>query len=292
MQILKNSNGLDVNRNEQQKISTVFLCFLLYGINIPEVFMKKILFSVLILTLFIFASTMHKASAIPNPWIECGDDIYCAANKAGFNFPLRIKDYSVRAMEDMIEITFPLDKKRIVTVRKSLHYGGDADGNGIKDISGDYNNYPVNKTITLRNGVVFNVRGKKNVFYVVKFAADTGYYSITCEKGLKANDIEYFYKLIREAEEIRYNTEETKVYTIEQLMDSRRVDGIVEPIYTQDCFPRTLQKKGVTKNCFERANLGQDIFCSASEIKMIKEYYKKGQDKDPLNNGCGQFCAE
>ena len=76
-------------------------------------------------------------------------------------------------------------------------------------------------------------------------------------------------------------------------MDSRRdKGGIVEPVYTQDCFPRTLQKKGVTKNCFERANLGDDSFCSASEIKMIKYYYKKGYKKDPLNNGEGQFCAE
>ena len=75
-------------------------------------------------------------------------------------------------------------------------------------------------------------------------------------------------------------------------MDLRRVDEIVEPVYTQDCFPKTLAKRGVTKNCFERANLGEDSFCSASEVKMIKEYYKKGQDKDPLNNGDGGFCAK
>lgn len=83
-----------------------------------------------------------------------------------------------------------------------------------------------------------------------------------------------------------------KVFSIKALQDARRVDKIVEPVYTQDCFPKTLQQQGVTKNCFERANLGQHIFCSESEIKMIDEYFKKGQDKDPLNDGSGQFCAD
>ena len=87
-------------------------------------------------------------------------------------------------------------------------------------------------------------------------------------------------------------TDNTKNLTIEQLQDLRRVDGIVEPVYTQDCFPRTLQQNGVTKDCFERANLGQKDFCTSSEIQMIEDYYKKGQDKDPLNDGSGQFCAE
>ncbi len=83
-----------------------------------------------------------------------------------------------------------------------------------------------------------------------------------------------------------------KNFSIAALQESRKIDGIVEPVYTQDCFPRTLKQNGVTKKCFERANLGQNIFCSKSEIKMIKEYYKKGQDKDPLNDGSGHFCAD
>lgn len=82
-----------------------------------------------------------------------------------------------------------------------------------------------------------------------------------------------------------------KILSIKGLQESRKVDGIVEPVYTQDCFPKTLQQSGVSLRCFERANLGQNIFCSKSEIKKIKEYYKKGQDKDPLNDGSGQFCA-
>jgi len=195
-------------------------------------------------------------------------------------------------MKDMIEITFPLDKKRTVTVRKSEQYDGTADKNGIKDISGVYNNYPVNKSIRLKNGVIFNVRGDKKKYYVVNFAAETGYYSIYSKEGMNLKDINHFYKLLEEAEAPRNNFDEKNSLTIEQLQDLRRIDGIVEPVYTQDCFPRTLQKKGVNKNCFERANLGNDTFCSASEIKMIKEYYKKGQDKDPSNNGNGNFCAD
>lgn len=250
---------------------------------------NKSLISVIMVFYFIFAAST--VLAIPNPWTECKEDIYCAASIAGFNFPLRIKNYTVRAMKDMIEFTFSIDKKRTVTIRKSLFFGGKFDEYGIKDISGDYNNYPVNKVIWIEKAVPFSVKGSKNKFNVVNFAAETGNYSITCKKGLKLKDIKYFYKLLEEAEAPRHSYDETNNYTIEQLQDLRRVDGIVKPVYTQDCFPRTLQKKGVTKNCFERANLGQDIFCSASEIRMIKEYYKKGQEKDSLNSNNRQFCA-
>ena len=252
--------------------------------------MKKniiLLVSIVFISLF-FGLNVY---SMPNPWIDCNDDIYCAAQKAGFNFPLRVQNYTVRAMKDMIEITFPLDKKKIVTVRKSQLYEGKADENGIKDISGDYNNYPVNKNIKLKDGVVFYVRGYKRKFHVINFAAETGYYSFSSKDGMSKRDINRFYRLLEEAEAPRNCFDEKNGYNIEQLQDLRRVDGVVEPVYTQDCFPRTLQKKGVTKNCFERANLGNDAFCSASEIKMIKEYYKKGQDKDPLNDGSGKFCA-
>lgn len=254
--------------------------------------MKKVLYTTIfaVFSLLIFES--YQADAIPNPWIDCDDDISCGAKKAGFNFPLQVKNYSVRAMVGLMQITFPLDKKRSVTVRKSEKYDGNEDRNGIKDISGDYNYYPVNKAIKLPNGVYFNVRGNKNKFYVANFAAETGYYSFSCDKGFKLQELNYFYKLLEEAEAPRYTLGETKIYTVEQLRNSRQIEGIVEPVYTQDCFPRTLQKKGVTKVCFENANLGQDIVCSTSEIKMIKEYYKRGQKKDPLNGGSGNFCAK
>ena len=252
--------------------------------------MKKFaILSLIFLALFVLK---HISYGMPNPWIDCNDDIYCASQKAGFNFPLRVKNYTARAMKDMIELTFPLDKKRTVIVRKSQLCNTNSNSNGINDISGVYYDYPVNKGIKLKNGVVFNVRGDKKKFYVVNFAAESGCYSFYSKGGMNLKDIEKFYTLLEEAEAKRYDFNEADNCTIEQLEDLRRVDGIVEPVYTQDCFPKTLQKKGVTNNCFERANLGQDKFCSMSEIKMINEYYKTGQDKDPLNSGSGNFCAE
>ena len=83
-----------------------------------------------------------------------------------------------------------------------------------------------------------------------------------------------------------------KMFSLSSLQDSRRVGGIVEPVFTQDCFPKTLKQSGVSKLCFERANLGQNLFCTKSELKKIEEYYKIGQDKDPLNDGSVNFCAE
>jgi hypothetical protein len=251
--------------------------------------MKKLM--ILLLTV-VFMYTIQNAYSMPNPWIDCGDDLSCAANKAGFNFPLRVKNYSARAMEGMFEIKFNYTKRKAVTIRKAQIFDGEPDKHGIIDVSGDYNKYPINKGVKLKNGVWFSVRGDKNKFYVANFAAETGYYSIMCDKGIKLKDLNYFYKLLEEAEAPRFNFDETDNYTIEQLQDMRRVDGIVEPVFTQDCFPRTLQKKGVTTDCFERANLGQDSHCTASEIKMIKDYYKKGQAKDFLNNGNGNFCAK
>ena len=246
--------------------------------------MKKNYFYILIIiTAFFVTNFYNTTSAVPNPWIDCNDDISCGAKKAGFNLPIRVKNYNVRAMKGLLEINFPLDKKRSVSLRKSETYEG--------NLSGVYENYPVNKTLSLNNGVMFNVRGKKNKFFVADFAAETGYYSFYSKQGMKTKDINYIYNLLAEAEAPRCTGEEVK--TIEQLQDLRRdKGGIVEPVYTQDCFPRTLQKKGVTKNCFERANLGDDSVCSASEVKMIKEYYKKGYKKDPLNNCEGKFCAE
>lgn len=231
----------------------------------------------------VLISITHNVAAIPNPWIDCEDDISCGAKKAGFNLPIYAKNYSVRAMDGILEINFPLDKKRNVSLRKSIQY--DINDN----LSGIYENYPINKTITLNNGATFNVRGNKNKYFVANFAAETGYYSFYSKEGMSLSDIEYFYNLLEDAE-VPQNLKPK--YTIEQLREARTKNGVVETLFTQDCFPRTLQKKGVTKNCFERANLGDGSFCSVSEVRMIREYYKKGQDKDPLNNCKEDFCAK
>lgn len=74
--------------------------------------------------------------------------------------------------------------------------------------------------------------------------------------------------------------------------DMGYIDDIPEPVYTQDCFPRTLLNQGVTKECFEGANFRDNSKCSEKELKLIQDYYKKGQENDPLNDGSGNFCAD
>ena len=166
--------------------------------------MKKTIYIVCFLTVFL--STISAQSMI-NPWVDCGSDMSCGAQKAGFNFPLNVENYTVRAMEGMLELRFPLNDGRKVIIRKAQTFDGKADENGIIDISGDYNQYPVNKTVTLDNGVKFSVRGEEDKYKVVNFAAETGYYSIICNEGLKKADIEYFYELLSEAEAPKYDEE-------------------------------------------------------------------------------------
>ena len=79
---------------------------------------------------------------MPNPWQDCQDDLNKASKVAGFNFPLVLSNFKVRSMKDMIEITYPLDEKREVSVRKTLTL--DEKTNPTYDISGDYSVYPLN----------------------------------------------------------------------------------------------------------------------------------------------------
>lgn len=131
---------------------------------------------------------------MPNPWINCGKDLTQASKIAGFTFPIKLSNYSVRAMKDMIEISYKVSSREF-TLRKSLFN----DNNG--DISGDYNVYPVNKTVTLENGVNFAVRGDDKLFYVINFSASSGYYSLGCKQGMSLIDLQDFYKLIASTEE-------------------------------------------------------------------------------------------
>lgn len=81
-------------------------------------------------------------------------------------------------------------------------------------------------------------------------------------------------------------------FVLNSLQKQDMDEDILDPVFTQDCFPRSLQQSGVSKKCFENANFGKNIYCSESELKKIKEYYKKGQENDPLNDGSGKFCAD
>ncbi len=129
---------------------------------------------------------------LANPWHDCQTDLNYAAKVAGFKFPLVLSNFNVRAMKDMIQIEYPIDKERTVTVRKS--------GSNKGDISGDYNIYPVNKPVTLKNGVKIDTRGDNKLIYVANFGAEQGYYSISCDKGLSVDEIYGIYKIIAAAE--------------------------------------------------------------------------------------------
>ena len=78
----------------------------------------KILLTLIIITCS--ACTNNKLIGISTPWSDCQDNLNKAAEIAGFQFPMLLSNYTVRAMKDMIEITYPLDETRYVTVRKSI----------------------------------------------------------------------------------------------------------------------------------------------------------------------------
>ena len=143
-------------------------------------------------------SREEKLIGMPNPWTECNTDFKCGTKNAGFNFPLSLSNYKIRATKGMFEISYPLDEFRTVTVRK----GFDESNNG--DNSGDYNKYPDNKIYTLENGVDINIRGDKNKIYVMYFMAESGVYSAKCKQGMTKREVEGIYNVIREAEEPKW----------------------------------------------------------------------------------------
>ena len=157
--------------------------------------MKNLMYSILFLGLMFFTCgcTSDYIAGMPNPWVDCGNDIVCAKKVSGLEIPAQASKYNIRAMKDMIEIKFLLDDDNI-TLRKSA-ITEDA------DISGDYNEYPVNDRLEFK-GVepYFFTRGDKNNIYVVNFE-DFGYdYSVSSKKGIKSDDVLHIYNLIKNAE--------------------------------------------------------------------------------------------
>ena len=158
--------------------------------------MKKfnLIFLIILTTVLFCGCTTSSMCGMPNPWIECGDNLECAAKKAGFQFPLVLSNYQVRATFDMIEITYPLDEFRNVIVRKSLTETDNL------DISGDYNKYPISDEVVLKSGVVINVRRDNTKYYVAYFAAESGVYSINCQKGMSLKELQGVFDVIEAAE--------------------------------------------------------------------------------------------
>jgi len=164
-----------------------------------------IFFIVLALSSFCFSACTNshddnKMIGMPNPWSECGDNMQAAAKAAGFGFPIELKKADIRAMKNMIEISYPIDESRTVIIRKAMEDGFTIDNHGIADISGDYNNYPVKENIQLYDSVWANIRRDGDKIYVVNFSAETGLYSISCSKGLTIGEVKSIFKMIEKAE--------------------------------------------------------------------------------------------
>ncbi len=139
-------------------------------------------------------NTQTASIGMANPWIDCGTDLNLAAQKAGFTFPLLLSDYTVRAMNDIIEVTYPLDKHRKVSVRKS-----ETESNG-GNISGDYNNYPITDEVLIKNCVPIKLKRDQNKIYVMYFGAESGYFSASCPQGMSLQEVEKIYEVIAAAE--------------------------------------------------------------------------------------------
>lgn len=158
---------------------------------------KVIIIFCLITCVFLTSCTQNVSDkvGIANPWTDCKDDLTYAGKITGFDFPLVLSNYKVRAMKDMIEITYPLDEMRDVVIRKT---------SGVLykniDISGNYNNYPINDTLILNNGVKLKVRRDKNLIYVAYIGADSGYYSINCLQGMTEKEVKQVFEVIAEVE--------------------------------------------------------------------------------------------
>lgn len=145
--------------------------------------------------LFGCASTDSDLIGTPNPWTDCGDNLDAAEQTAGFPFALRLSNFTIHAMQGMIEIAYPLDEFRDVTVRKSYKT------KETPDISGDYNDYP-EKESTVLNKTTVTSRKNKDRVYVMYFSSEDFSYSARCTEGMTEKEAEGVFKVISETENL------------------------------------------------------------------------------------------
>ena len=155
---------------------------------------KKRIKRIISKTLTFTLKPKHNATLYLVPPFLLSFIIYSGKKVAGFDFPLTLSNYKVRAMKGMFEVTYPLDEKREVTVRKSFE-----ETNGL-DNSGDYTKYEKNELLPVGDGVNLNVRKNGDKIYVMYFAAESGVYSARCEEGMNDNEAIGIFNTIKEAE--------------------------------------------------------------------------------------------
>ncbi|MCQ2754788.1 MAG: hypothetical protein MJ231_07050 [bacterium] len=159
------------------------------------------LLSLIIFCILLTACTKQETelAKMANPWKYCNNDMACAEKVAKIKFPIAIPGLQVRAMDGMIEVLYFLDQSREITIRKA------APSDPPKDISGDYNQYPVIKQITLKNGVPIQIRGTENKIYVMNFYNSKGNYAVMCEKGMSFDEALNIYIVISQVEFPNFN---------------------------------------------------------------------------------------
>ncbi len=163
-----------------------------------NLFKKISLIICLIISVFIMSACSQRTeiqSNVTDVLTDCRDDLSCAKKVSGIDFPLVLSNYNIKAMPDMIEITYPLDEFKEVTVRKSTK-----NLNNEIDIDRNYEKYPILDTLTLENGVNLKTRKDKNNIYVAYIAADSGYYSIFCSQGISEKELWQVYSVLEEVE--------------------------------------------------------------------------------------------
>lgn len=118
-----------------------------------------------------------------NPWVDCGQDLQCAERVAGFAFPIKLSNYSVRAMHQMIEVIFSLDKSRTAIIRKSQICDSKT------DLSEDYHHYEFRGVLIAPSGTHLQIRGDGNKIYVATFAVGASCYACSCQDGMTVDEL-------------------------------------------------------------------------------------------------------
>lgn len=73
--------------------------------------------------------------------------------------------------------------------------------------------------------------------------------------------------------------------------NTRAYNNKAQTVFTRECFPRYLSERGITLECFSRANLGDNSACSASQLQVIRNYYESDYNSD-IYRGSEAFCAK
>ena len=135
-----------------------------------------------------------KFIGLANPWIDCKTSMSCAEKKAGFEFPVEIKNAKIRAMDGIIEVSFPIDETKSAVLRKGILTD--------IDLSGDYNEYPNTNLIKFpdHKDTLFLVRADKDKIFVVNFEAFKHSYSISSPEGITIDDVKAIYEIVEKAD--------------------------------------------------------------------------------------------